>query len=160
MTKHNNIEKQINRLLTNAKQNLQGYREKTQLAFELFVAHYETDLNKNSKVFYNIVKSLAQKDKVQFIDYVKQATNINSLQFTKDGCKLAFNGDSLTYDNTFIDSKKWYDKDKKEESKDFIYNDDNFLKAIKGLISKLKKEGCSVSNNLEKARALEKLIKE
>ena len=115
MTKHNTIEKQINNLLKNAKLNLQGYREKTQLAFELFVAHYETDLNKNSKPLYNLVKTLASKDKNTFIDYLKQATNIAGLKFTKDGVELAFKDSStaLTYDNDFIDSKKWFDKDKK-----------------------------------------------
>ena len=159
MTKHNNIEKEINRVLANARVNLQGYREKIQLAFEIFISHYETDLNRNSKPFYNIVKSLAQRDKMQFIDYVKQATNIKGLQFTKEGCKLTFDGDKLTFYYSFIDSKKWFDKDKKTEEKAFIYNDDNFIKAIKALISKLKKEGCSVSNNLEKASTLEKLIK-
>lgn len=159
MTKHNTIEKQINNLLKNAKANLQGYREKTQLVFELFVAHYNTDLNKNSKPLYNLVKTLASKDKNTFIDYLKQATNITGLKFTKEGLQLAFNGDTLTYDNAFIDDTKWYDKDKKEESKDFVYTDDNFIKAIKGLINKLKKEGCTVNNNLQKATALEKLIK-
>lgn len=161
MTKHNTIEKQINNLIKNATANLQGYREKTQLAFELFVAHYESDLNKNSKPLYNLVKALANKDKNTFIDYLKQATNITGLKFTKDGVELAFkdSATALTYDNDFIDSKKWFDKDKKEESKDFVYTDDNFLKAIKSLINKLKKEGCTVNNNLEKATALEKLIK-
>lgn len=158
MTKHNTIEKQINRLLTNARQNLQGYREKTQLAFEIFVAHYESDLNRNSKVLYNIVKSLAQKDKPAFVDYIKKATNITGLNFTKDGVKLTFNGDSLTYDNAFIDSNKWFDKDKKEESKELVYTDDNFIKSIKALISKLKKDSCQVNNNLQKASVLESLI--
>lgn len=158
MTKHNTIEKQINNLLKQATANLQGYREKTQLAFEIFVAHYETDLNKNSKPLYNLVKALANKDKNTFIDYLKQATNITGLKFTKEGLQLTFNGESLTYDNNFIDSRKWYDKDKKEELKDFVYNDDSFIKSIKAIVSKLKKEGCTVNNNLEKATALEKLI--
>ena len=149
MTKHNTIEKQINRLLTNAKQNLQGYREKTQLAFELFVAHYDTDLNKNSKPLHNIVNSLAQKDKIPFIDYVKQATNITGFKFSKDGVKLAFNGDSLTYD-----------KDAKQEKQAFIYNDESFIKTIKALINKLKKDNCQVKDNLQKVRVLEKLITE
>lgn len=160
MTKHlNKIEKQINQLVKNANINLQSYREKIQLAFELFVAHYNTDLDKNSKPLYNIVKNLAQKDKSPFIDYIKKATNISGLKFTKDGVQLTFNGDTLTYDNAFIDSNKWYDKDKKQEEKPFAYNDDNFIKAIKGLINKLKKEGCTVNNNLQKATVLEKLIK-
>lgn len=161
MTKHNTIEKQINNLLKNAKLNLNGYREKIQLAFEIFVAHYESDLNKNSKPLYNLVKTLASKDKNTFIDYLKQATNITGLKFTKEGVELAFkdSATALTYDNDFIDSKKWYDKDKADEAKDFVYTDDNFLKAIKSLINKLKKEGCTVNNNLEKATALEKLIK-
>ena len=160
MTKHNTIEKQINRLLINAKQNLQGYREKTQLAFEIFVAHYETDLNRNSKPLHSIVNSLAQKDKIPFIDYVKQATNITGFKFTKDGVKLAFNGDTLTYDNDFIDSKKWYDKDAKQEKQAFIYNDESFIKTIKSLINKLKKDNCQVKDNLQKVRVLEKLITE
>ena len=161
MTKHlSKIEKQINQLVKNANSNLQGYRDKMQLAFELFVAHYETDLNKNSKPLHSIVNSLAQKDRIPFIDYVKQATNITGLKFTKDGVQLAFNGDSLTYDNDFIDSKKWYDKDAKQEKQAFIYNDENFIKTIKALISKLKKDNCQVKDNLQKVRVLEKLIAE
>lgn len=160
MTKHlSKIEKQINQLVKSANINLNGYRDKMQLAFELFVAHYNTDLNNNSKPLYNIVKNLAQKDKSSFIDYVKKATNISGFKFTKDGVTLAFNGDSLTYDNDFIDNHKWYDKDKKEESKELVYTDENFIKSIKSLIAKLKKESCQVNNNLKKASVLESLIK-
>lgn len=159
MTKHlNKIEKQINQLVKNANSNLQGYRDKMQLAFELFVAHYESDLNKNSKPFYNIVKNLAQKDKSAFIDYVKKATNITGLKFNKDGVQLTFDGESLTYDNDFIDDNKWYDKDKKDESKALVYTDESFIKSIKALINKLKKDSCQVNNNLQKASVLESLI--
>ena len=160
MTQHlSKIEKQINQLVKNANSNLQGYRDKMQLAFELFVAHYNTDLNNNSKPLYNIVKNLAQKDKSAFIDYVKQATNISGFKFTKDGATLAFNGDTLAYNNDFIDNNKWYDKDKKAESSPIVYTDESFIKSIKSLIAKLKKDSCQVNNNLQKATILESLIK-
>lgn len=153
-----NIEKQIYNQLRLAKNNLQGYREKTQLAFELFISHYNKELNYNSKPLLMIVKTLAQKDKKPFIDYVKQVTNIDKLTINKDGCKLVFtnNATQLTFNDSLIDSFKWYTIDKNKEKQPFIYNDESFIKTIKALIKKLEKS--QVKNSKNKINTLQSLI--
>ena len=148
-TQENKINKKllntINSYIKKAVLAKNAYRENIQTAFEIWIAHYNTDLCYNKTVLIDISKALSGKDKQYFYDYVKKATNIKQIRFGKDKLDLVFDNvkDSkapLQYDNGFIDNNKWYDKVAKEDNK-AVFDDNSFLKSLKALLTKADKNG-------------------
>ena len=77
MTKKlNSIEKEINKYLTSARKNLQSYRENIQVAYEIFVAHYNNELTYSSAPLLAIIKALNGNDRNNMLNYIQASTNI------------------------------------------------------------------------------------
>lgn len=147
----------INRYVNNAIKGKQAYYDNLQTAFEIFVAHYNTDLNHNSQPLFNILKACG-KDITTMKNYVISSTNISRLALSdKGGLKLTFEGE-FTFNNDYIDSHKWYDELKKADKKAIkMLDDDSFIKIVKGLLKKLDNSD-KISNKDTKIKALNKLL--
>ena len=158
MTKKlNQIEKEINRYLTSAVKGLKGYRENIQTAYEIFVAHYNTDLNYNSTPLLSIVKALNANDRRQMLEYIKASTNIDKAIFTDKGCSLKFvdvkdESKPLQVDNDFIDNHKWYEKAEKVEKAPVNLSTEQLEKRLHTLINLI-----NSSTNITKEKAKELL---
>ena len=147
----------INRYVNNAIKGKQAYYDNLQTAFEIFVAHYNTDLNHNSQPLFDILKACG-KDVTSMKNYVISSTNITKLALSdKGGLKLTFNGE-FTFNNDYIDSHKWYDELKKADKKALkMLDDDSFIKIVKGLLKRLDNSD-KVTNKDTKIKALNKLL--
>lgn len=165
MTKHvklteekkieNKLVREINSIVNNARKGLMTYRESMQCAFEVFVANYNTKLNYNYTPLLAILKGLNANDKKPFLDYLHKATNIKTCKVLKDKMTLVFENvkdekNPLVYDDKFIDDNKWYDKQKKEESKPLTLDDESLFKRLTGVISLAKKSNMT-SEQITKA---------
>ena len=144
MTKQNEIVTLINKYLKSAKTGLKTYRENIQTAYEIFVANYNTKLTYNSTPLLNLLKSLNANDKKMMLDYIKLTTNIKTCKVVKDKMTLVFDNvkddkKPLTYNDKIIDSVKWYDKAKKEESKPLTLDEESLLKRLTGLLTLARK---------------------
>lgn len=144
MTKQNEIVALINKYLKSAKTGLKTYRENIQTAYEIFVANYNDKLTYNSTPLLNLLKSLNANDKKMMLDYIKLTTNIKTCKVVKDKITLVFNNVTddkkpLQYNDKIIDSVKWYDKAKKEESKPLTLDEESLLKRLTGLLTLAKK---------------------
>ena len=144
MTKQNEIVTLINKYLKSAKTGLKTYRENIQTAYEIFVANYNDKLTYNSTPLLSLLKSLNANDKKMMLDYIKLTTNIKTCKVVKDKITLVFNDVTddkkpLQYNDKVIDSVKWYDKAKKEESKPLTLDEESLLKRLTGLLSLAKK---------------------
>lgn len=144
MTKQNEIVTLINKYLKSAKTGLKTYRENIQTAYEIFVANYNDKLTYNSTPLLNLLKSLNANDKKMMLDYIKLTTNIKTCKVVKDKITLVFNNVTddkkpLQYNDKIIDSVKWYDKAKKEESKPLTLDEESLLKRLTGLLTLAKK---------------------
>lgn len=147
----------INRYVNNAIKGKQAYYDNLQTAFEIFVAHYNTDLNHNSQPLFDILKACG-KDITTMKNYVISSTNITKLALSdKGGLKLTFEGE-FTFNNDYIDSHKWYDELKKADKKALkMLDDDSFVKIVKGLLKRLDNSD-KVTNKDNKIKALNKLL--
>ena len=158
MTKKlNQIEKEINKYLTIAVKGLKSYRENIQTAYEIFVAHYNTDLSYNSTPLLSIVKALNAKDRKQMLEYIKASTNIDKAIFTDKGCTLKFTDVTdektpLKIDNDFIDNHKWYEKAEKAEKAPLNLSTEQLEKRLKTLVDLI-----NSSTNITKDKAKELL---
>lgn len=144
MTKQNEIITLINKYLKSAKTGLKTYRENIQTAYEIFVANYNDKLTYNSTPLLNLLKSLNANDKKMMLDYIKLTTNIKACKVVKDKITLVFDNvvddkKPLTYNDKIIDSVKWFDKAKKEESKPLTLDEESLLKRLTGLLTLAKK---------------------
>lgn len=144
MTKQNEIVTLINKYLKSAKTGLKTYRENIQTAYEIFVANYNDKLTYNSTPLLNLLKSLNANDKKMMLDYIKLTTNIKTCKVIKDKITLVFNDVTddkkpLKYNDKIIDSVKWYDKAKKEESKPLTLDEESLIKRLTGLLTLAKK---------------------
>lgn len=144
MTKQNEIVTLINKYLKSAKTGLKTYRENIQTAYEIFVANYNTKLSYNSTPLLSLLKSLNANDKKMMLDYIKLTTNIKTCKVVKDKITLVFNDVTddkkpLQYNDKIIDSVKWYDKAKKEESKPLTLDEESLIKRLTGLLTLAKK---------------------
>lgn len=153
--KLNSIEKEINKYLTSARTSLQSYRENIQTAYEIFVAHYNTDLNYNSAPLLAIVKALNANDRRQMLEYIKASTNISQALFTEKGCQLKFvdvqdEKAPLTVDNDFIDTHKWFEKAEKAEKAPINLSTEQLEKRLKTLVGLI-----NSSTNIAKDKAKE-----
>lgn len=121
MTKKlNSIEKEINKYLTSARKNLQSYRENIQVAYEIFVAHYNNELTYSSAPLLAIIKALNGNDRNNMLNYIQASTNIEKAVFTDKGCTLKFANvtdekNPLQVNHDFIDNHKWFEKAEKAE---------------------------------------------
>lgn len=144
MTKQNEIVTLINKYLKSAKTGLKTYRENIQTAYEIFVANYNTKLSYNSTPLLSLLKSLNANDKKMMLDYIKLTTNIKTCKVVKDKITLVFDNvtddkNPLQYNDKVIDSVKWYDKAKKEESKPLTLDEESLIKRLTGLLTLAKK---------------------
>lgn len=144
MTKQNEIVTLINKYLKSAKTGLKTYRENIQTAYEIFVANYNDKLTYNSTPLLSLLKSLNANDKKMMLDYIKLTTNIKACRVVKDKITLVFDNVAddkkpLQYNDKIIDSVKWYDKAKKEESKPLTLDEESLLKRLTGLLVLAKK---------------------
>lgn len=144
MTKQNEIVTLINKYLKSAKTGLKTYRENIQTAYEIFVANYNDKLTYNSTPLLSLLKALNANDKKMMLDYIKLTTNIKTCKVIKDKITLVFNNVTddkkpLQYNDKIIDSVKWYDKAKKEESKPLTLDEESLLKRLTGLLTLAKK---------------------
>lgn len=144
MTKQNEIVTLINKYLKSAKTGLKTYRENIQTAYEIFVANYNDKLTYNSTPLLSLLKSLNANDKKMMLDYIKLTTNIKTCKVVKDKITLVFDNvvddkKPLQYNDKIIDSVKWYDKAKKEESKPLTLDEESLLKRLTGLLTLAKK---------------------
>ena len=153
----NKIETLIDKYVNNAIKGKQAYYENLQTAYEIFVAHYNNDLSHNSQPLFNILKA-SGKDILTFKKYIYASTNITKLALSdKGGLKLTFEGE-FTYDNTFIDSHKWYDELKKADKKGLkTLDDDGFTRIIKGLLKRLDNSD-KITNKDKKVKTLNSLL--
>lgn len=144
MTKQNEIVTLINKYLKSAKTGLKTYRENIQTAYEIFVANYNTKLTYNSTPLLSLLKALNANDKKMMLDYIKLTTNIKTCKVVKDKMTLVFDNvvddkKPLQYNDKIIDSVKWYDKAKKEESKPLTLDEESLIKRLTGLLTLAKK---------------------
>lgn len=144
MTKQNEIITLINKYLKSAKTGLKTYRENIQTAYEIFVANYNNKLTYNSTPLLSLLKCLNANDKKMMLDYIKLTTNIKTCKVVKDKITLVFDNvvddkKPLTYNDKIIDSVKWFDKAKKEESKPLTLDEESLLKRLTGLLTLAKK---------------------
>jgi hypothetical protein len=149
MTKQNEIVTLINKYLKSAKTGLKTYRENIQTAYEIFVANYNTKLTYNSTPLLSLLKCLNANDKKMMLDYIKLTTNIVKSKVGKDknGKPTIFlefanvkdEKKPLQYNDKIIDSVKWYDKAKKEESKPLVLDEESLLKRLTGLLTLARK---------------------
>lgn len=144
MTKQNEIITLINKYLKSAKTGLKTYRENIQTAYEIFVANYNNKLTYNSTPLLSLLKCLNANDKKMMLDYIKLTTNIKTCKVVKDKITLVFDNvvddkNPLTYNDKIIDSVKWFDKAKKEESKPLTLDEDSLLKRLTGLLALARK---------------------
>lgn len=144
MTKQNEIVTLINKYLKSAKTGLKTYRENIQTAYEIFVANYNNKLTYNSTPLLSLLKCLNANDKKMMLDYIKLTTNIKTCKVVKDKITLVFDNvvddkKPLTYNDKIIDSVKWFDKAKKEESKPLTLDEESLLKRLTGLLTLAKK---------------------
>ena len=153
----NKIETLINKYVNSAIKGKQAYYEGLQTAFEIFVAHYNNELGKNSSPLFNILKA-SGKDILTFKKYIYASTNITHLALSeKGGLKLTFDGE-FTYNDSFIDTNKWYDELKKADKKGLKMLDDiSFNKIVKGLLKRLDNSD-KVTNKDKKVKALNSLL--
>lgn len=154
--KLNQIEKEINKYLTSARKSLKSYRENIQTAYEIFVAHYNTDLNYNSAPLLSIVKALNANDRRQMLAYIKTTTNIAQALFTDKGCSLKFvdvkdESKPLQIDNEYIDSHKWFEKAEKAEKAPLNLSTEQLEKRLHTLIDLI---NSSTSITAEQAKEL------
>ena len=133
-----NTEKLIDSYINKAVKGKQAFYENLQTAFEVFVGNYNTTLNHNSQPLFKILKACG-KEITLMKDYVYSSTNITKLSLSdKGGLKLTFDGE-FTFNDSFIDSNKWYDKALKADKKAIKELDDNALyKAINALLKRVK----------------------
>lgn len=152
-----NTEKLINSYVNKAIKGKQAYYDNLQTAYEIFVAHYNTDLNHNSSPLFNILKACG-KDINTMKQYIYDSTNITKLALSeKGGLKLTFSGE-FTFNDSFIDSHKWYDELKKADKKGLkMLDDDSFIKIVKGLLKRLDNSD-KVTNKDKKVKALNSLL--
>lgn len=158
------IEKTINNYVDKALKSKQAYRENIQVAFEIFIAHYNKStsksLNLNSTPLYNILKATG-KDITALKDYIYKVTNITDLKVNKDftGIKLTFKQGTATdkdnplqYDNALIDSLKWWNLADKEDKKAITneLDDKAFYRILNGLLKRVN-ESTKLSINKEQA---------
>lgn len=157
-------EKLINTYVNKALKSKQEYRENLQVAFEVFVSHYNRNTNKtlnlNSTPLFNILKA-SGKDITAFKNYVYKVTNITDLVINKDfnGIKLTFKQGSATdkdnplkYDDALIDSLKWYniaEEDDKKAVKTEL-DDKGFYRILNGLLKRVN-ESNKLTINKDKA---------
>lgn len=132
-----NTEKLIDSYVNKAVKGKQAFYESLQTAFEIFVGNYNTSLNHNSQPLFKILKACG-KEIALMKDYVYQSTNITKLSLSdKGGLKLTFDGE-FTFNDSYIDSNKWYDKALKADKKALKELDDNALyKAINALLKRV-----------------------
>lgn len=151
------IETQIKQYVDRAIKSKQAYYDNLQTAYEIFVAHYNTDLNHNSQPLLMILKACG-KDITQMKDYVIKSTNITKLALSdKGGLKLTFEGE-FTFNDSYIDSSKWYDSLVKADKKAVkMLDDDSFIKVVKGLLKRLDNSD-KVTNKDKKIKALNSLL--
>ena len=152
--KLNSIEKEINKYLTSARKSLQSYRENIQTAYEIFVAHYNTDLNYNSTPLLAIIKALNANDRRQMLEYIKASTNIDKAIFTDKGCSLKFvdvkdESKPLQVDNHFIDNHKWFEKAEKAEKAPVNLSTEQLEKRLQTLV-----ELINTSDKITKQQAI------
>lgn len=155
--KLNQIEKEINKYLTSARKSLKSYRENIQTAYEIFVAHYNNELNYNSAPLLAIVKALNANDRRQMLQYIKASTNISQAAITDKGCTLKFadvtdERKPLQVDNDFIDNHKWYEKAAKVEKAPLNLSTEQLEKRLHNLIDLI-----NSSTNVSKEKAKELL---
>lgn len=149
------IETLINTYLSRAKTGLNTYRENIQTAYEIFISHYNTDLNYNSTPLLAIVKALNTNDRKTFLEYIKLSTNIEKAVFTEKGCSLKFTNVTdekapLIIDNDFIDSNKWYTKQEKAEKAPINLTTEQLEKRLATIINLI-----NTSDNISKEKAKE-----
>lgn len=147
----------INKYVNNAIKGKQAYYDNLQTAFEIFVSHYNTDLNHNSQPLFNILKACG-KDINTMKQYIYDSTNITKLALSdKGGLKLTFEGE-FTFKDSFIDSNKWFDSLVKADKKAVkMLDDDSFVKIVKGLLKRLDNSD-KVTNKDKKLKALNSLL--
>lgn len=147
----------INKYVNNAIKGKQAYYDNLQTAFEIFVSHYNTDLNHNSQPLFNILKACG-KDITTMKQYIYDSTNITKLALSdKGGLKLTFEGE-FTFNDSFIDSHKWYDSLVKADKKAVkMLDDDSFIKIVKGLLKRLDNSD-KISNKDKKLKTLNSLL--
>ena len=139
MTKQNEIVTLINKYLKSAKTGLKTYRENIQTAYEIFVANYNTKLTYNSTPLLSLLKSLNANDRKAMLDYIKATTNIKACKVVKDKITLVFDNvkddkKPLQYDNNYIDSHKWFEKQEKAEKQPLTLDEDTLIKRFVGLL--------------------------
>lgn len=155
MAKQNETVTLINKYLKSAKTGLKTYRENIQTAYEIFVANYNTKLSYNSTPLLSLLKSLNANDKKMMLDYIKLTTNIKTCKVVKDKITLVFDNvtddkNPLQYNDKVIDSVKWYDKAKKEESKPLTLDEESLIKRLTGLLT-LAKRSSLTDEQIKKA---------
>lgn len=148
------IEKEINNYINKAIKGKQQYRECLQVAFEIFVANYNTKLNHNSTPLFNILKA-SGKDIQDFKEYIYKSTNITKLSLSdKGGLLLTFDGD-FTYNDDYIDNHKWYEKSEKDDIKAIKELDDKtFYKILNGLLKRVNDSSKLTINKEQAVRML------
>lgn len=133
-----NTEKLIDSYINKAVKGKQAFYESLQTAFEIFVGNYNTSLNHNSQPLFKILKACG-KEIALMKEYVYNSTNITKLSLSdKGGLKLTFDGE-FTFNDSFIDKNKWFDKALKADKKALKELDDSTLyKAINALLNRVK----------------------
>lgn len=147
----------INKYVNNAIKGKRAYYDNLQTAYEIFVAHYNSDLNHNSTPLLTILKACG-KDINTMKQYIYDSTNITKMSISdKGGLKLQISGE-FTFNDSFIDSHKWFDELKKADKKAVkMLDDDSFVKIVKGLLKRLDNSD-KVSNKDKKVKALNSLL--
>lgn len=151
------IETQIKQYVDKAIKSKQAYYENLQVAYEIFIAHYNKELNHNSQPLFMILKACG-KDITLMKDYIIKSTNITKLSISdKGGLKLTFNGE-FTFNDSFIDSHKWYDSLVKADKKAVkLLDNDSFIRLVKGLIKRVEKSD-KMTHKEVKTAMLNKLL--
>ena len=147
----------INKYVNNAIKGKQAYYDNLQTAYEIFVAHYNSDLNHNSSPLLTILKACG-KDINTMKQYIYDSTNISKMSISdKGGLKLQISGE-FTFNDSFIDSHKWFDSLVKADKKGLkMLDDDSFVKIVKGLLKRLDNSD-KVTNKDKKVKALNSLL--
>ena len=137
MTKKFDIQTQLNQILLESLTSKTAYKQGFQKWLDLFIANYETALNKNSLPLLDFFKKLDEVEKIKIREYLFKATSLKALKVSDKGIKLVFKD---SYDSlVLIDSAlKWYDI--KIEVKPFEPSQEKLKKSLENLLKHYDKE--------------------
>lgn len=143
MAKVNTL-KDIETLVSNANKSKQNYYNSLQKAVDLFLAEYNTSLNRNSTPLLMIFKSCG-KEIQAMKQYITTVSNISDFNLTKDkGLKLSFKKDSIQDKDKPLQARldsglTWFSIAKNDSVKAVMIEltQESLLKSIKRLVKRL-----------------------